>query len=94
MAVILDREGSEAVIRVRDSGAGIPDQVAQHLFEPFYTTKASGKGLGLGLAISSSIVQAMNGQLTARNHEGGGAEFIVRLPLADTNNEGGGHADA
>lgn len=94
VAVILDREGSEAVIRVRDSGAGIPDQVAQHLFEPFYTTKASGKGLGLGLAISSSIVQAMNGQLTARNHEGGGAEFIVRLPLADTNNEGGGHADA
>jgi two-component system C4-dicarboxylate transport sensor histidine kinase DctB len=94
VAVILDREDGEAVILVRDSGAGIPEQVAQHLFEPFYTTKASGKGLGLGLAISSSIVQAMNGQLTARNHEGGGAEFIVRLPLADTNNEGDGHADA
>jgi len=48
---------------------------------PFYTTKAAGKGLGLGLAISSSIIQAMDGQLTAYNHTGGGAEFMVRLPL-------------
>jgi len=80
--VILEREGAEAVVRIRDSGAGIPDQVAPHLFEPFFTTKASGKGLGLGLAISSSIVQAMNGQLTAQNHAGGGAEFVVRLPAA------------
>lgn len=81
IAVILEREEDEAVIRIRDSGPGIPEQVAQHLFEPFYTTKASGKGLGLGLAISSSIVQAMNGQLTAQNHEDGGAEFVVRLPV-------------
>lgn len=96
IAVGLGREDGEAVIRVRDSGPGIPEQVVQHLFEPFYTTKASGKGLGLGLAISSSIVQAMNGQLTARNHDGGGAEFIVRLPLpeAETNNEGGELANA
>jgi two-component system C4-dicarboxylate transport sensor histidine kinase DctB len=84
IAVILEREEGEAVIRIRDSGPGIPEQVAQHLFEPFYTTKASGKGLGLGLAISSSIVQAMNGQLTAQNHEGGGAEFVVRLPVITT----------
>lgn len=81
IAVILEREEDEAVIRIRDSGPGIPEQVAQHLFEPFYTTKAFGKGLGLGLAISSSIVQAMNGQLTAQNHEDGGAEFVVRLPV-------------
>ena len=80
--VMLEREGVDAVVRIRDSGGGIPEQVAPHLFEPFFTTKASGKGLGLGLAISSSIVQAMNGQLTARNHAGGGAEFVVRLPAA------------
>ena len=80
--VILERSGADAVVRIRDSGAGIPEQVAQHLFEPFFTTKVSGKGLGLGLAISSSIVQAMNGQLTAQNHAGGGAEFVVRLPAA------------
>ena len=81
VTVTLAREGQEALIRIRDSGAGIPEQVAQHLFEPFFTTKSSGKGLGLGLAISSSIIQAMNGQLTANNHADGGAEFVVRLPL-------------
>ncbi|NUU02280.1 sensor histidine kinase [Herbaspirillum robiniae] len=82
--VVLDVEDGQAVVRIRDSGAGIPDEVAPHLFEPFFTTKSSSKGLGLGLAISSSIVQAMNGQLTAHNHEEGGAEFIVRLPLLKT----------
>ncbi|HYD95649.1 MAG TPA: ATP-binding protein [Noviherbaspirillum sp.] len=80
VAVSLCREGGHAVVRIRDSGPGIPEQVAQHLFEPFFTTKAAGRGLGLGLAISSSIVQAMNGQLTACNHPGGGAEFMIRWP--------------
>ncbi|WP_050475827.1 sensor histidine kinase [Herbaspirillum rhizosphaerae] len=80
VTVILDREGKEVVIRIRDTGPGIPDDVAPHLFEPFFTTKSTGKGLGLGLAISSSIVQAMNGQLSAHNLPEGGAEFIVRLP--------------
>jgi two-component system C4-dicarboxylate transport sensor histidine kinase DctB len=83
VSVVLEREAGHAVIRVGDSGLGIPEQVAQHLFEPFFTTKPSGKGLGLGLAISSSIVQAMNGQLTAHNRAGG-AEFVVRLPLPHT----------
>lgn len=80
----VDHARQQAVVRIRDSGAGIADEVAPHLFEPFFTTKSSSKGLGLGLAISSSIVQAMNGQLSAHNHEGGGAEFVVRLPLAKT----------
>jgi two-component system C4-dicarboxylate transport sensor histidine kinase DctB len=79
-------ERQQAVLRIRDSGAGIADEVAPHLFEPFFTTKSSSKGLGLGLAISSSIVQAMNGQLSAHNHEQGGAEFVVRLPLLKTEN--------
>lgn len=81
VTVILQCDGKEAVIRIRDSGAGIPTSVAPHLFEAFFTTKPAGEGLGLGLAISSSIVQAMNGKLTARNHAEGGAEFLVRLPL-------------
>jgi two-component system C4-dicarboxylate transport sensor histidine kinase DctB len=84
VSVSLAREGVEAVIRIHDSGMGIAEQVAQHLFEPFFTTKPSGKGLGLGLAISSSIVQAMNGELTAHNHADHGAEFVVRLPLLPT----------
>jgi two-component system C4-dicarboxylate transport sensor histidine kinase DctB len=83
VSLLLECEAGEAVIRIRDSGPGIPAQVAQHLFEPFFTTKPSGKGLGLGLAISSSIVQAMNGRLTADNHGEGGAEFVLRLPLPE-----------
>jgi two-component system C4-dicarboxylate transport sensor histidine kinase DctB len=81
VGISLSRDGGWALVCISDSGAGIPEQVAAHLFEPFYTTKPSGKGLGLGLAISSSIVQAMNGQLTAHNQPGGGARFDLRLPL-------------
>ena len=78
------RADGGALVRIEDTGPGLPGEVARHLFEPFFTTKPSGKGLGLGLAISSSIVQAMNGQLTGSNRAGGGAVFEVRLPLQDT----------
>ena len=81
VALSVMRDGDHALIRVRDSGPGIPDEVAAQLFAPFFTTKPSGKGLGLGLAISSSIVQAMRGQLSAHNLPEGGAEFQLRLPL-------------
>jgi len=81
VSIVLSREGTDGVARISDSGPGIPQEVAAHLFEPFFTTKPAGQGLGLGLAISSSIVQAMNGRLTARNLDGGGAQFELRLPL-------------
>ncbi|SDX20951.1 two-component system, NtrC family, C4-dicarboxylate transport sensor histidine kinase DctB [Collimonas sp. OK242] len=84
VSLLLECEAGEAVVRIRDCGPGIPAQVALHLFEPFFTTKPSGKGLGLGLAISSSIVQAMSGRLTADNHSEGGAEFVLRIPLLET----------
>ena len=68
-----------AMLTVRDNGHGITDLV--NLFEPFYTTKKAGEGVGLGLAISSGIVTDFGGRLTARNTEGGGATFEMRLPL-------------
>jgi len=74
-------EGDEVVLTVRDSGRGIDDLDA--LFEPFYTTKQPGDGVGLGLAISAGIVKDLGGRLTARNGETGGAVFEVRLPRAD-----------
>jgi len=64
---------------VHDNGHGIVD--LDNLFEPFYTTKKPGEGVGLGLAISSGIVTDLGGRLTARNGEGGGAIFEVRLPI-------------
>jgi two-component system C4-dicarboxylate transport sensor histidine kinase DctB len=81
ITVVLAREGGDGIARIGDNGPGIPQDVAAHLFEPFFTTKPAGQGLGLGLAISSSIVHAMNGRLSARNLDSGGAQFELRLPL-------------
>ncbi len=76
--------GDMAVLTVRDNGHGIAD--LDSLFEPFYTTKKPGEGVGLGLAISSGIVNDLGGRLTARNVKSvgsqlGGAVFEVLLPL-------------
>ncbi|OIP83160.1 MAG: two-component system sensor histidine kinase [Rhodobacterales bacterium CG2_30_65_12] len=68
-----------ARISVRDNGPGAAD--LDKLFEPFYTTKAPGDGVGLGLAISSGIVADLGGRLTARNGTTGGAVFEVELPI-------------
>jgi two-component system, NtrC family, C4-dicarboxylate transport sensor histidine kinase DctB len=75
---ILLSAGDNAVLAVRDNGHGISD--LGNLFEPFYTTKKPGEGVGLGLAISSGIVTDLGGRLTARNAEGEGAVFEVQLP--------------
>ena len=71
--------GETATLTVRDNGHGIED--LENLFEPFYTTKKPGEGVGLGLAISSGIVTDLGGRLTARNAEGGGAVFEMQLPI-------------
>jgi two-component system C4-dicarboxylate transport sensor histidine kinase DctB len=70
---------SEAVLRVADNGTGLDDHALAHLFDPFYTTKPVGQGVGLGLAISYGIVQEMRGQLTVRNRRDCGALFSLRL---------------
>lgn len=69
-------------ISVHDNGPGIPDDVLPRLFEPFFTTKEMGQGLGLGLAISSSIARDAGGSLVARNAPDGGALFVLTLRRA------------
>ncbi|MGB7320446.1 MAG: ATP-binding protein [Albidovulum sp.] len=76
---ILLTVGETATMAVRDNGPGISD--LDNLFEPFYTTKPAGEGVGLGLAISSGIVNDLGGRLTARNAPAGGAVFEVQLPI-------------
>ena len=71
--------GETATLTVRDNGPGIADLDA--LFEPFYTTKQPGDGVGLGLAISSGIVNDLGGRLMARNGQAGGAVFEMQLPI-------------
>ena len=76
---ILLAAGETATFTVRDNGTGVED--LDSLFEPFYTTKHPGDGVGLGLAISSGIVNDLGGRLTARNAAVGGAVFEVQLPI-------------
>ncbi|BAQ69661.1 sensor protein [Rhodovulum sulfidophilum] len=77
--------GETATLTVRDNGHGIED--IDKLFEPFYTTKQAGDGVGLGLAISSSIVADLGGRLTARNAREEGAVFEVQLPVLNHDKE-------
>jgi len=76
------RDGEQVAITVRDHGGGLPDEVRSHLFEPFYTTKPAGEGLGLGLAISLTIAESYGGTLSAHNAPDGGAVFVLTLPAA------------
>jgi len=82
---ILVTVGDDVVTTVRDNGTGIED--IENLFEPFYTTKSPGDVVGLGLAISSGIVNDLGGRLTARNGRDGGAVFEVTLPLAEQSSQ-------
>jgi two-component system NtrC family sensor kinase len=75
---------SRIMVKVRDTGPGIPDAVLTRIFEPFYTTKEVGKGTGLGLAIAYGIIQEHGGQISAGNHPDGGAVFTVQLPVEPT----------
>ncbi len=71
-----------AVVRIRDTGAGIPADVMERLFDPFFTTKPVGEGTGLGLAICHGIVASLGGELTAESEVGRGSTFTVALPAA------------
>ena len=70
---------NNAIISIKDNGSGIED--LESLFEPFYTTKKPGDGVGLGLAISSGIIKDLGGRLVAKNNETKGATFEIYLPL-------------
>jgi two-component system NtrC family sensor kinase len=69
------------IISVRDNGNGIPENIRNKIFQPFFTTKPTGQGTGLGLSLSYDIIKAHDGTMNIINAPGGGAEFIVTLPL-------------
>ena len=68
-------------IRVKDNGPGIPKKVDDKIFQPFFTTKPTGQGTGLGLSMAYDIVtKAHSGEIKVETKEGEGAEFVIRLP--------------
>jgi len=81
LVITLTTEAGMATLMVDDRGSGLDDKDQQMLFEPFYTTKPSGIGMGLGLALSTTIVAELEGTLRAENRVERGARFIVTLPL-------------
>src|SRR5215472_15072684 len=74
------RQDSQVVILVRDDGSGIPPDILPRIFEPFLTTKETGRGVGLGLAISHSILDRHNGNIEVQSEPGRGTTFTVTLP--------------
>jgi signal transduction histidine kinase len=82
------RDGAQAVITIADSGPGIPPEVRERIFNPFFTTKDS--GTGLGLAIVHQLVEAHGGSVTVGEHPAGGAIFTIRLPVAEPAEASGG----
>ena len=72
---------AKVIIRVKDNGKGIPQKVLDKIFQPFFTTKPTGQGTGLGLSLAHDIVKAQGGELKLETKEGEGAEFIIELPV-------------
>jgi len=81
IAIACERQQEWVLIHVDDSGPGLDQQALEHIFDPFYTTKKT--GLGLGLSISARIMDSMNGHLSASNRPEGGARFTISLMAAD-----------
>jgi signal transduction histidine kinase len=75
------RENGNVMIRVKDNANGIPPKVLDKIFQPFFTTKPTGQGTGLGLSLSYDIVKAHGGELKVETKEGEGSEFIIILPV-------------
>ena len=81
----MGEESDELAIKVRDDGSGIPPEILPNIFEPFLTTKETGKSVGLGLAVSQNIIEGHRGRVDVHSEVGKGTTFTVTLPV-----EGGG----
>jgi two-component system C4-dicarboxylate transport sensor histidine kinase DctB len=75
--------GGSVIVTVEDSGAGVPPEIAARIFDPFFSTKGVGNGLGLGLSISYNILKDFGGELALDSGTLGGAAFRVDLRIAD-----------
>ncbi|MBT8219319.1 MAG: hypothetical protein KJP00_05830 [Bacteroidia bacterium] len=73
---------NSTTITIQDNGPGIPDSIKDKIFQPFFTTKPTGQGTGLGLSLSYDIVKAHGGEITVNSEEGVGTKFVVSLPFA------------
>ena len=80
ISVSTKKMGDKVFISVKDNGNGIPHKVIDKIFQPFFTTKPTGQGTGLGLSLSYDIVKAHGGEISVDSKEGQGTEFLIQLP--------------
>ena len=81
VSVTTKKSGNSVLITVSDNGNGIPQNIRDKIFQPFFTTKPTGIGTGLGLSLSYDIVKAHGGEIKVETREGEGSEFIIQLPI-------------
>ena len=87
VTVATQKEGNKVQIRVKDNGNGIPDAIKEKIFQPFFTTKPTGQGTGLGLSMSYDIItKGHGGELTVETKEGQGTTFLISIPFETKNN--------
>ncbi|HMH31682.1 MAG TPA: ATP-binding protein [Puia sp.] len=79
VSIITKKVGDQVLVEVQDNGNGIPPRVLDKIFQPFFTTKPTGQGTGLGLSLSYDIIKAHGGEITVETKEGEGTTFIIRL---------------
>ena len=82
VSVKTKKTADKVSISVKDNGSGIPIKVLDKIFQPFFTTKPTGHGTGLGLSLSYDIVKAHGGELQVETKENEGSEFIIQLPIS------------
>ena len=81
VSVITKKINDKVEIRVGDNGNGIPQKIVDKIFQPFFTTKPTGQGTGLGLSLSYDIIKAHGGEIKVETKEGEGAKFAIELPI-------------
>jgi signal transduction histidine kinase len=88
LQVSTEDAGSDVIIRIRDNGGGIPEEIREKIFQPFFSTKPAGEGTGLGLSIAYDIITNMHqGRLDVTSQIGDFTEFVIRLPKSVTSNQ-------
>ncbi|HET7118876.1 MAG TPA: ATP-binding protein, partial [Hanamia sp.] len=81
VSVTTKKSDNHVIITVSDNGGGIPQNIVDKIFQPFFTTKPTGQGTGLGLSLSYDIVKAHGGEIKVESKEGKGSEFKIQLPV-------------
>jgi signal transduction histidine kinase len=82
VTVSTEKRDNMVLVKVKDNGSGIPQKVLDKIFQPFFTTKPTGQGTGLGLSLSYDIIKAHGGEIKVETRENEGTTFIIQLPLS------------